>query len=186
MTGAPWIILHNEWMRPQVVKEGGRVWSGPLVGHLICVCSEQTLFGEMIWGLLLMVIRFRGKVHAPPPHPCPSQSLLSIPLGTLVSPWIGTWPRPSQSVSLLTFFKLELKRDIPFSLIREPEDVHPRQLCLLRSRRKLVWEDNANRKRFKGRRRWESLTDQGPADTSFPRRNCSSSNLWANTGFAHK
>lgn len=46
MTGAPWIILHNEWMRPEVVKEGGRVWSGPLVGHSI-FCLFRT---DIIWG----------------------------------------------------------------------------------------------------------------------------------------
>lgn len=46
--GASWVFLHREWARPEVVKEGGRVWSGSIGAHSIfCLFRTGIILGDV-------------------------------------------------------------------------------------------------------------------------------------------
>lgn len=128
-------------------------------------------------GLLIMKC-FKGKAHGPHwvRHSC----------SFLWAHWLSLdrqkIPARPINVFLPIFFKLEVEKDIPFSISQKGA-----RICTPGSY-VFSYSGNWSKKWCQQAeiQRQESPDGQGPADTSFPRLNCSASDLWADPVFFQK
>lgn len=171
-------------MRPEVVKEDGRVWSGPTVEHLIfCLsrtdisfaggggCSLKSCGSYYLWSA--SAERHMAQAE--------SVAVLHSSWHTDLSLDKHKVPASSISVFLSMFFKLELEKDIPFPFGQKAARMYIQGSYVFYSHRGTGLRAWRQRQEMSREPWWP-----GSSWHILSRLNCSASNLWANPVFSHK